>query len=84
MGKSADCTTLRKLNLASWHKIRWKSGKNEGKADLMRSDILERYKSGVEVLETVQAESCARGIRLGWGITEEKEIDAWIKANKVK
>ncbi|GEM_PF-2077600 len=83
MPSPSDCTTLRKLSLKTWYKIKWTEGKHSGKIDLMREDAIENYRSSLDVLEEIKTESCAKGIRLGWGITEENEIDSWIKSNKI-
>ena len=70
-----------------WYKVRWTrnpAGLKDvaGRIDLVREEDFPEIKDYVEILKEVRAEKCVAGIRLGYGKTDEKEIDKWIVENK--
>jgi len=68
-----------------WYKVRWVRSPPgmdvEGKIDLVREEDLPEMKEFVEILREIKAEKCVAGIRLGFGKTDENEIDKWIAEN---
>lgn len=66
----------------TWHKIKWIKGKHEGRFDIFDDEDLEKYKNGVEVIETFKTDLCTTGVSMEFGKTSKEKIDEWIRENK--
>jgi hypothetical protein len=66
----------------TWHKVRWKKGKHEGKFDLFTDEDLEKHNDEVNVITAFKTEKCATGVPFSFGKTTEQQIDEWININK--
>jgi len=75
----------------TWYKVRWVANPHPndakwkditGKTDLMMDEDLKNYKDFIKILDSVKTEKCETGLSIKFGITNESDIDKWIKRHK--
>lgn len=70
-----------------WYKVRWNNKANPhlaGKVDLLADDVYAKQKNCVDLIETVETDTCTGGVPLGFGKWGEEKINEWIKTNRCK
>lgn len=71
----------------TWYKVKWIADppgyQVTGKYDVLMESQVEQHKDRVEVQDRVETDTCAMGLPVGFGKSEQ-DVDDWIAKHRFK